>query len=239
MESFLLKATTRDLSGKKVKRLRRKQLLPGVVYGHETKSLPISLDLNSFSSVFKRAGSTALVDLAIDETKPVKVLIHQPQLHYLTGQPIHADFYAVKMSEKIDTAIPIHFVGQSLAVDELEGNFIANKSEINIRCLPSDLVQSVDVDISMLKTFEDQIRVKDLKLPEVIEVLDDPEDVIALVSAPLSEEELEAELAEDKSAEEAAVEALGEEGEETEATASEGESKEAETPEQSQEEPKN
>lgn len=214
-EKINLTATTRDVVGKKVKRSRDKGLMPAVVYGHGLDSKPLFVDGKAFKKVYHQAGTSTLVDLAIDDQTPIKVLMHEPQYHYLRNEPIHADMYAVNMKEEIETAIPIHFIGESPAVAELEGNFISNRDELNIKCLPSNLIPAVEVDISGLKTFEDQIHVSDIKLPETIEVLDDMEEVVALVTAPRSEEELEAELAEDVDAEKAAVEELAAEGEET------------------------
>ncbi len=216
-KTITLQASTREITGKKVKRLRQKQLLPAVVYGHGVESGIISLAIKDFHKAFAEAGTSALVDLVIDDKKPIKVLVHEPQSHYLSGNPIHVDFYAVKMTEKIETAIPIHFVGVSAAVEDMEGNFIANKDELNIKCFPGDLIPSVEVDISVLATFDDQVRVKDLQVPETIEVMDDAEDVVCLASAPISEEELEAELTQDSAAEEAAVAELGAEVPEGEA----------------------
>ncbi len=214
-----LSATTRTVLGKKVKRNRLKGLMPAVLYGQGVESTPLFVDLKDYRKVFAEAGTSALVDLTIDDNKPIKVLFHEPQYHYLMGQPVHADILAVKMSEKLETAIPIKYVGVSEAVEELEGNFITNKDELQIRCLPGDLIPEVEVDISVLKTFDDQLKVSDIKVPETIEILDDLEEVIALVEAPKTEEELEAELAEDVTAEAAAVEELGaEEGEATEGT---------------------
>lgn len=221
-KTITLHATTREVTGKKVKRLRQRGLLPAIIYGHGREPRPITLNTREFSKVYDEAGTSTLVDLVIDENKPIKVLLHEPQTHYLTGESVHADLYAVKMTEKIETAVPLEFVGVSKAVEEQEGNFITNKDEILIRCLPGDLISSIKVDISALETFDDQIRVKNLNVPENIEVIEDPEDVVALVTPPRSEEELEAELAEDKAAEEAAVEELAkEEGEEPEEVASE------------------
>ncbi len=208
-KTLILNANTREVIGKKVKRLRARAVLPAVVYGHGVDGGIISVDLKEFKKVYSEAGTSALVDLAIDDKKPIKVLIHEPQAHYLKSDPVHVDFYAVKMTEKIETAIPIHFVGTSAAVEDLEGNFVANRDELNIKCFPGDLIPAVEVDITILATFDDQIRVKDLALPETIEVMDDAEEVICLVSAPISEEELEAELTEDATAEEAAVAELG------------------------------
>ncbi len=213
-KTVALQAEKRAVTGKKVKNLRLKGQLPAVVYGHGLDATSISINAGDFRKAYHEAGTSTLVDLKIGDDKPIKVLFHEPQQHHLLSTPLHVDLYAVKMTEKIETAIPIHFEGVAPAVDELEGNFIANRDELNIRCFPGDLIPSVEVDISVLKTFDDQIRVADLKLPETIEIMDDAEDVIALVQAPISEEALEAELAEDTTAEAAAVEELAKEGEE-------------------------
>lgn len=213
-KTVALLAEKRTVTGKKVKNLRLKGQLPAVVYGHGLDATSISINAGDFRKAYHEAGTSTLVDLKIGDDKPIKVLFHEPQQHHLLSTPLHVDLYAVKMTEKIETAIPIHFEGVAPAVDELEGNFIANRDELNIRCFPGDLIPSVEVDISVLATFDDQIRVADLKLPETIEIMDDAEDVIALVQAPISEEALEAELAEDTTAEAAAVEELAKEGEE-------------------------
>ncbi len=210
-KTFQLAAQSREIIGKKVKKLRARQLMPAIVYGHGVEGGVIAVDTKEFKKIFNEAGTSALVDLAVDDKKPIKVLITEPQTHYMSGEPVHVDFYAVKMSEKIETAIPIRFIGISPAVDELEGNFVANKDELNIKCFPGDLIPEVEVDLGVLKSFDDQVRIKDIQVPETIEVMDDPEDVVALVSAPISEEELEAELTEDVTAEEAAVAELGKE----------------------------
>lgn len=230
MESVALAARSRELTGKKVKTLRLKGDIPGVVYGHGLDSTPIVAEKVALKKAYAKAGSGTLVDLTIGEQKPIKVLFHEPQLHYLNGEPIHFDLYAVKMDEEIETTIPIIFVGISPAVDELEGNFIANRDELTIRCLPGNLIPNVEVDISILKTFDDSIKVSDIQVPESVQIQDEMEETVALVSAPRSEEELEAELAEDKAAEVAAVSALGEEAPaaEGEATPVEGETKEGE-----------
>ncbi|MDO8650352.1 MAG: 50S ribosomal protein L25 [Candidatus Berkelbacteria bacterium] len=211
METVALSAHPRVLTGKKVKNLRSKGEIPGVVYGHGLDSTPISVEKVALKKAFAKAGSGTLVDLTIGEQKPIKVLFHEPQVHYLNGEPIHFDLYAVKMDEEIETTIPIIFVGISPAVDELEGNFIANRDELTIKCLPGNLIPNVEVDISMLKTFDDSIKVGDIQVPETVQIQDEMEETVALVTAPRSEEELEAELAEDKAAEEAAVGALAEE----------------------------
>lgn len=231
METIELIAAKRTIVGKQSKTLHAKGLMPAVVYGPGHEPEIISVVKIDFIKVYKKAGTSALIDLKVGDEKPYKVLIHEPQVDPIRIKPIHADFYAVKMSEKIETEIPIHFIGESPAVVDLEGNFITNKSDLKIRCLPADLIPNVEVDISILKTFDDQIKIEDIKVPETIQVMDEPDEIIALVSAPISEEELEAELAEDKEAEAAAVEGLsGEETAEGDEVVAEGEATPTEEP---------
>jgi len=100
------------------------------------------------------------------------------------------------MTEKLETEIPIRFVGESAAVKDLHGNLITEKDELSIRCLPANLVPEFEVDLSALATFDDVIKVSDVKVPATIEVMHEADEIIALVHAPKSEEELEADLAE-------------------------------------------
>ncbi|PIP21737.1 MAG: 50S ribosomal protein L25 [Candidatus Nealsonbacteria bacterium CG23_combo_of_CG06-09_8_20_14_all_40_13] len=219
-----LQADKRQLIGKTVKRLREQGMLPAVLYGHQFETLPLTVPKNEFEKVFKKAGSSSLVDLKIEKDEPIKILIHSIQKDPVSDELIHTDFYKVKMTEKIRTNVPLHFVGESKAVKELEGNLIANKDTIGIECLPDALVNQIEVDISVLQTFEDKIKVSDLKIPANIAVLDDGEEIVASVEEPRSEAEL-AELGEEVKEEEEIekVEAIGEKKvEEGEEVAEEG-----------------
>jgi large subunit ribosomal protein L25 len=204
--------------------------MPAVVYGFGIDNAPLVLNRKSFWKTYLTAGGNTLVDLVVGDNKAVKVLIQDVQLHPVSDEPLHADFFAVNLKETVQTEIPLSFIGESAAVVDLEGTLVTNKTEVEVKALPTDLISEIEVDLSMLKTFEDLIRVSDLKVPSTIEILDDPEDVVALVNEPKSDEELEAELTEDTAAEDAAIEELGKdkpvEGEE----AKEGEEGEAKAP---------
>lgn len=192
MEAIKLNAQTRKIIGKKVKNLIIDGKIPAVLYGQGIKSINLELNLAEFNKIYKNAGISSLVDLSIDKNKPIKILIHEPQMDPIKDQPIHADLYQIKMDEELTTEIPLEFVGVSIAVKELEGNLIKNKEAVKVECLPADLIPNISVDIAVLKTFEDIVRVKDLKVPEKIKILDEPEDTVVLVTPPRSEEELEA-----------------------------------------------
>lgn len=224
----------------KVNKIRSTGFIPAVVYGNEVKNINIALDKTEFMHIFRNAGTSNLIDLNIADRDKFKTLIHDTQIDPILGEVIHVDFYKVNMKEKIRTEIPLKFIGDSKAVLELEGSLITPKDVIEVECLPADLIPEIEVDISVLDDFEKNIRISDLRLPDTLEVQDDPEEVIAFVEEPRSEEEmaeLEEEVKEDVEAVE--VEHAGEEtvsGEEGEAK-QDGENKQKEDANPSPEKP--
>jgi large subunit ribosomal protein L25 len=236
VKEFHLKTKIRDITGKKVKQLRSQGLIPAVLYGHGIKPENLSVAKNDFKKIFTEAGTSSLITLEIEGRAPIKVLVHEPQVDPVSDEPIHIDFYKVRMDEKIKTEIPIEFVGESEAVKQLDGSLVTNRDNIEIECLPNDLIPNVEVDISALKTFEDQICVKDIKVPEKIEVLTDKDEVIAFVEPPRSEEEL-AELETPTAAEEEkeAIEQMEAKTEEQEGEKDEKEPTQENTPQTSAE----
>ena len=236
-DKFILTAEKREITGKKVKTLREAGFIPGVMYGHDTKPQLVSIKASEFEKVFHEAGTSSLVDLVIGDNTPAKVLTHEPQYHPVTDKPIHIDFYKVRMDEKIKTEIPLKFSGESEAVEQLDGSLVTNRDNVEVECLPSDLINEIDIDLSVLKTFDDVVTVADLKVPSTVEILSDKDDVIALVEPPRSEEEL-AELETPTAAEEEkeAIEKMGAEAE-AEAEKAEGEEGEGEESENKTAEP--
>lgn len=190
MEKYNFSAKPRDIVGKKVKELREEGEVPAVVYGFGQKPQNVTVDEEILTDVYKKAGSSALVDLAIGENKPIAVIIQELQKHAVTGKPLHADFYAVQMDKEIHTEIPLEFMGEAPAVKDLDGILETPKDTVEVECLPKDLVAKIEVDISSLKTFDDSIHIRDIFAPPGIKILDDPEETIALVNPPRSEEEL-------------------------------------------------
>lgn len=192
MTDLILIAKTRNLFGKKNKYLRRQNKVPAVIYGHGLKSQSIEIDNLLFKKIYESAGESTLVDLKVNDQKPVKVLIQEVQLDPLTEQYLHVDFHQVKMTEKMAAEVPLKFIGEAPIVKEQGGILVKNLDKIKIECLPNDLIHEVAVDISGLKNFEDTIHVQDLNIPKGIDVLDKPEETVVLVEKPRTEEELKA-----------------------------------------------
>lgn len=181
-----------DAAGK----ARHNGLIPAVLYGHGLESQSVQVDAKKFQKVFSEAGSTSLVTITIGETDH-PVLIREVQYHSLKGHVLHADFYQVRMDEEIHAEVPLTFAGESSAVKDRGGVFVRNMDTVEVEALPADLPHDIEVDISTLATFDDVITVASLKLPEGVTVLHEAEEVIALVQEPKSQEEIDADLAEE------------------------------------------
>jgi len=220
MKNLSLIVKTRKETKKSVNNLRKLGQIPAVLYGHKIKSINLSVAANIFDKVYKEAGESSLIDLVIDEEKPVKTLIQEVQLDPIKNKIIHIDFYQVRMDEKITATLPIELVGEAPVVKELGATLVTSLDEIEIECLPADLIHEINVEVSGLKTFDDLIHVKDLNIPSTIKVLNNKDEVVVSVTPPRTEEELkELEKASVEIAEaekEAKAEEVEEEGEEAE-----------------------
>ncbi len=210
-----LKASVRQPLGKRSRRLLREGKVPAVVYGHNTEPTPITLDRLEFQKVFVKSGRTHLVDLAIDG-RTEKVLVREIQTHPRRLGPIHVDFYQVNLQEKIEVEVPIHLVGESAPVKQGDGDILQPLHAIRVECLPTDIPEAFEVDITPLEEIDAEIRVKELKVPSTVTVLEDPEDLVVKI---VHKRELKIE--EEVPAAEAAVAAVGEAAAEGEAPAAE------------------
>ena len=182
-----LKVKKRNIIGrKKVEKLREAGKLPGVVYGPKTENQAIVLDYKDFEKLYDEAGGAPIVNLELAEQK-IPVLIKQTVRHPVTSKFLHIDFYAPKLEEKIIVTIPLAFEGEAPGVKELEAILVKNISEIEIKALPQYLIQEILVHVFSLKTFDDVIQVKDLKVPSEVEILKDPEEAVAQLARPKQE----------------------------------------------------
>lgn len=186
-----LAANTREARGKQVKAVRAEGNVPAVIYGHGVDTQALSVGQRALTKVFSEAGSNKMVALSVDDGKPYNVMIHDIQKDSQTGAITHADFYKVKMNEKIKAEIPLHFVGESTAVYKLEGSLIQALSTVEVEALPANLPENIEVDISVLDDFDKTIQVSDLQIPNNVELLTETTELIAKAEPPRSDEELE------------------------------------------------
>lgn len=185
-----LEATIRKNLGKGVKILRKKGILPGILYGSKIKNLVLEIGSKEFDKVYQSAGGSSLVSLEI-EGKKTPVLIHDVQRDPLTQKLIHVDLFQPSLEKEVTVKVPLIFDGEPPAVRELGGTLVKSISEVEVRALPQNLPHEIRIDVSQLKTFEDKISMKDLKLPEGVKFFKERETILAFV-APLEkvEEEL-------------------------------------------------
>jgi large subunit ribosomal protein L25 len=210
-----IKASARQPLGKRSRRLLREGKLPAIVYGHNTEATAITLDKLEFQKVFLKSGRTHLVDLAIDG-RTEKVLVREIQTHPRRLGPIHVDFYQVNLQEKIEVEVPVHLVGESAAVKRGDADILQPMHSVRVECLPSDIPEAFEIDITPLEEIDMELRVSELRVPQGVTVLDEPDQLVVKI-VPKRELKVEEEVP----AVEAAVPAEGEAAAEGETAAGE------------------
>jgi large subunit ribosomal protein L25 len=188
-----LSAKIRKDLGKKAKKLRKEGRIPAILYGPGIKNLPLEIDSKEFEKALKEAGESSLIKLEVrsqkSEVNEFSVLIHEIERDPLTLKPIHVDFYQPLLKEEVSVTVPLVFEGEALAVKDLGGTLVKNISEIEVKALPQNLPHEIRVSIENLKTFEDNILIKDLKLPEGVKIQREAKEIVAHVLAPVKVEE--------------------------------------------------
>lgn len=185
--AITLKVEKRDLKDDVVA-LRNAGKVPAVFYGKKEASTPISIATVDFIKAYKQAGESTVVILK-GEGIEVESLIHDMDLHPVTGKPIHADFYVFEKGKKIKVDVPLDFVGTSPAIKDLGGSLIKVLHAIEIEALPKDLPHKIEVNISGLVDFKSVITAKEIALPAGVELAVNADDIVASVSEPKEEVE--------------------------------------------------
>jgi len=191
MEKVVLKAEKRDITGKQVGALRRTGKLPAVIYGRHVEPIAIMLDAHHAGLTLAKLSSSSLVTIAVDG-KEFPTLVREKQRNYIKGNLTHVDFLAVDLTENIRASIRVHFVGVSGAVKDYNGVLVHGLESIEVECLPTDLPEGINVDISAMQQIGDGIHVSDIVLPDNIRVLTDGDEMIVVATAPKVEEVVEA-----------------------------------------------
>ena len=188
MEKVVLNATKRDVVGKQVKALRREGKLPAVIYGRHTEPVNINLDAHSASLALGKLTSSSLVTISVDG-KEYPTLVREKQRDYIKNRLLHVDFLAVSLDEKIRTYVVVNFTGVSPAVKDYNAVLVKNLEQLEVECLPTDLPERIDVDISALKRPGEGIRVRDVKISDDVRILNDEDTMVAVATFAKVEEE--------------------------------------------------
>jgi len=214
MEKVVLQAEHRSVTGKKVGALRRQGKLPGVIYGHNVPPTPIVMDLRDASKILGGMTASSLVSIALDG-KERSTIVREKQRDFIRGTLLHVDFLAVSLTEKLRANVSIELSGLSPAVKDYNGIVVTGLNELEVEALPQDLPERFTVDISRLTQIGDGIYVRDIQVSDKVQVLDSPDDMIAVVTGAAKEEE-EVPVAEAPSMEEPEVIERGKKEEEEE-----------------------
>lgn len=182
MDQIELLASRRDILGKKVRFLRRQDLTPANMYGHNIESTALQIETSQLKHAVSKAGKSSLIALKIDgATSPKMVIVKDIQKEPLSGELLHVDLYQVRMEENIKIEVPLSILGEAPAIKEHGGILIQNLNSLEIECLPANMPHSVEIDISELSELDQALHVKDIPVPDTITVLTDPDAAVVQI----------------------------------------------------------
>ena len=188
MPDIVVEARPRADFGKNVnRRLRAQGLIPGVLYGARKAAVPVAVSPKEIGTILRSAsGENTLFDLQLDGSRR-KVILKEFQVEPLKGRLLHADFYEVALDQALEVTVHIELTGVPTGV-KVEGGILDFVTrELQVECLPTDIPEKIVVDVSELGMGK-HVRVSEIKAPERVTILTDPDVVIAHVVAPRAEE---------------------------------------------------
>lgn len=191
MQEIKLNAEKRELTGRKVKKLRSEGKIPANVYGKKIKSLSLTLKLEEFEKVYKDAGETGVVKLLVEGEKEERpILIQNFQIDPVYDKPLHVDLRQIILTEKITAQIPVEVIGEAPAAQQKLGILIQTVSEIEVEALPMDLPEKFEVDVSKLVNVNDEITVKGITVDRSKVTLNVEDSLVVVKIEPLAAEEV-------------------------------------------------
>ena len=184
MEQIELKVTNREALGKEVRFLRRQGITPVHLFGPGVESASLQCETTNLKQVLAEAGQTTLINLKVNnEKRPRTVMVREIQTAPLKGELLHVDFYQVQMTEMVKVDVPIVLVGEAPATRSKENTLIQALNSLTVQCLPAKMPNSIELDITSLTEPEQALRVKDIELDEEVTVINDPEQVLVIISS--------------------------------------------------------
>jgi large subunit ribosomal protein L25 len=188
--AFQIAVSARSASGKHNRRLRTTGVVPGVLFGKTTGSIPVQVEAKALEALYRQAGRTSIVSVTVDGGRTTSAIIKGLQRNPLTGRILHVDLFAVDLSHEMTADIPLVFEGVSRAV-ELDGAILfTSLDHLKVRALPSDLPHEISVDLSVLVDLDATIHVRDLSVGDKVTIVNDLDDLVAKVTPQRAEEEV-------------------------------------------------
>ncbi|NBD34615.1 MAG: 50S ribosomal protein L25 [Chloroflexi bacterium] len=183
MEGLELKATPRDVTGKKVKQLRREGIVPGIIYGHDIDPISVQFDSLEIERTINRAGSSTTVQVRVEGEKGEHLTIFRDvQYDPIKRNVIHLDLQALRADETVRVPLTVTMVGTSPMEEDPDAIVLQILNELEIEALPRALIPYIEVDISTLTEIGQSITVADLEPPEGVTILNEPHESIVQVS---------------------------------------------------------
>ena len=208
MDAHTLKLERREVTGKKVKRLRRAGIIPAHVYGADIQPASLQVEERELNRLLPQVGANIPVSVEYDGQDGENIcFVREVQRHPVSDEIIHVDFMRVDVTRAVSAEVPLALIGTSAAVAQMAGTMLQSLQTLLIEALPMNMPAEIPVDISVLTDLDSSLSVRDITVPGDVTVLNDPDDAVIRVAAP----RLEAETFE------------GEEGESAEGEAAEGE----------------
>lgn len=183
MAHQILQANLRSKIGNSVRILRREGNLPAVIYSKSVSPISLEISQREFYKIFKLTGKTHVIDLKIGDNTILPCIVHALDIHPVRGEVRHIDFLAVNLQEKVVASVPIVYTGESKAVKELGGILSVSVNKLEVEALPDEIPSEIIVDISVLETFEDVIRVENLSKSLSYTIENDLDLVLASVTS--------------------------------------------------------
>lgn len=195
-KEYKVQATLRLGRGKNdARRARRDGMVPITVYGGGAETVAAVAPLRDLAAILRsESGRNTIFTIEVDGMGASEVMFHDRQIDPIKGRLIHADLTRLVKGQKIEVTVPLHLIGEPIGVKDNAGMLEQIIREIEIKCQPREIPDSLDVDVSHLDV-HDVLHVSDIKVAEGIEILNDPELVIATVGI-VKEEEVAAAPAE-------------------------------------------
>lgn len=198
MDEVVLQAKHREFTGKKVNQLRKQGQLPAILYGRTIDPIPVTLDYRDASRLLPNITSSQLIVVDIEGEKH-HALVREKQRDPVVANFLHVDFMVVSMTETLRESVVIELVGEAPAIKEQSGVLVTGQDVLEVECLPQDLPDRIEVDISSIKEIGDALYVRDITPPPNVTVLTDPDEMVvqstyAAAEVEAEEEEIEEEL---------------------------------------------
>ena len=182
-EQATLAIQQREVLGKRVRQLRRRGIIPANIFGHGRPSRAVQLSALDLRHLLGSHTGSRIVRLRLDGTDEpalVRHIVREP----VTGEVLHVDFMHVELTEKIRARVPVRVIGEAPAVRDLDGTLLPMADAVEVECLPQNLPEAIEVDVSRLTQLDDAIFARDLPIPGGVELLTDPDEPIVKIAAP-------------------------------------------------------